>query len=244
MRVGIAEQDRDVVLSALGWWRDAGVDTVIGDDPYDWLGRNRPDPAAKAKPAEAPKPAAAALPDTLEGFRAWLATSDDVPEARWGAQRIAPAGAAADGLMIVTDLPDAEDHAEGRLLAGAPGALFDRMLAAIGRVRETVYLAPLASVRPVGGRVDEASFTRLAQLMRHHVMLARPKRLLLLGDAPSRALLGTGFIAARGHINIVHQQGIKVEAVTSFHPRQLLRQPALKAEAWRDLLLLTQESGS
>jgi len=240
MRAGTIFSDIEHALSALDWWREAGVDVFVGDEPHDWLGRRRVAPAAPAPPQPAP---AAVLPDTLADFQAWLATSDDVPEARWGSGRIAPAGDPAAGLMIVTDLPDADDATDGRLLAGAPGRLFDRMLAAIGRTRETVYLAPLASIRPVGGRIDEPSFVRLAALMRHHVMLARPGTLLLLGDAPNRALLGMGFVAARDRLHIVNHQDVKVNAVASFHPRQLLRQPALKAEAWRDLMLLTGGSG-
>lgn len=239
MRAGTNITDTDAVLSALEWWREAGIDVLVGDEPFDWLSRRPPEPAVRA----APVPAPAALPDTLEAFQSWLTTSPDAPEARWGAGRIAPAGDAAAGLMIVTDLPDPEDAAEARLLAGAPGRLFDRMLAAIGRDRDAIYLAPLASVRPIGGRVDEASLTRLAALMRHHIALVRPKRLLLLGDAPSRAMLGTGFLAARGRLHSINHQGIKVDAVASFHPRQLLRQPSCKAEAWRDLLLLTGDSG-
>lgn len=203
-------------------------------------------PAARHAPPPAPAPTAPALPalpDTLAALQAWIIGDPAAPEARWGTPRIAPTGDPASGLMIVTDLPDDDDSAEDRLLAGAAGRLFDRMLAAIGRDRTSIYLTSLASARPVGGRIDVANQDRLGHILRHHIQMARPKRLLLLGDAPNRALLGMGFLAARGGLRTINHGGIIVEAVASFHPRQLLKQPALKGEAWRDLLLLNGGPG-
>ena len=261
MRVGTGLNDTDALASMLDWWREAGVDLLVDDAPRNWLQPPRPAPTKSSspaasessvtavaarpapRPASPPAPALPALPDTLEALQAWIAGDPAAPEARWGTPRIAPAGNPAGGLMIVTDLPDDEDSAEARLLAGAVGQLFDRMLAAIGRDRASVYLASLASARPVGGRIDPANQEWLGHILRHHIMLARPKRLLLLGDAPNRALLGMGFLAARGSLRTINHGGIKVEAVASFHPRQLLKQPVLKGEAWRDLLLLNGGPG-
>jgi len=47
--IGIAE-----ARSALAWWLDAGVDTLVQEQPRDWL---RPTPSrAPAKVAETPPP--------------------------------------------------------------------------------------------------------------------------------------------------------------------------------------------
>ncbi|MGF7147689.1 DNA polymerase [Sphingomonas zeicaulis] len=251
--------DIDAFASMMGWWHEAGVDFLVDDAPRNWL--QPPRAAAARSPSvtegaaspvarEAPRPDAVPaeaprlkLPDTLDALQTWVANDPAAPEARWGTPRIAPAGDPASGLMIVTDLPDDDDAAEGRLLGGAAGRLFDRMLAAIGHDRASIYLASLASARPVGGRIDGANLEKLGHILGHHVQMARPKRLLLLGDAPNRALLGMGFLAARGSLRTINHGGIKVEAVASFHPRQLLKQPALKGEAWRDLLLLNGGPG-
>ena len=37
--------------------------------------------------------------------------------------------------------------------------------------------------------------------MRHHIALVKPKRLLLLGDAPARALTGQPLASARGKVH-------------------------------------------
>lgn len=227
--------DATSALSLLGWWRDAGVDTGISEAPVDWLARANPTP--EPRPVDQ-APAVALLPGTIEALRAWIAEGDDVPEANWGPIRLAATGDTAAGLMIVADVPDRGDAEAGQLFSGEIGQLFDRMLAAIGRDRASVYLVPLASARPPGGRLDALSAARLAEIAAHHIVLARPKRLLLMGDAPSRALLGMDRRDARGKLRSLNHDGVTIETVATFHPRFLLERPAAKAEAWKDLQLL------
>lgn len=227
---------RASVASALEWWRDAGVDCEIDDAPRDWLARvAAPDavPATVREAAvEAPK-----LPETLAEFAAWRIGAG-TPEAGWPGQALGAQGDPATGLMIVVDMPDREDDAAGALLAGSPGTLFDRMLAAIGRDRRSTYLAALAVKRPPAGRVAPEASEKLDALIRHHLALAAPKRVLALGNAASRALTGLDVANARGSLRVIHHDGGTSEVVASFHPRFLLERPAAKADAWRDLKLL------
>lgn len=236
--------DTAIGASALEWWREAGVDTLVDEAPRNWLAAD-PEPAPTRVPAgaaAAARPAAAApaldFPDTLAAFEAWR-LSDAAPEARWPGPRVGAQGSADGGLMVLLEMPERDD-APDRLLGGTPGALFDRMLAAIGQSRPTVYLAPMAIVRPISGRIPAEVEASLAALIRAQVRLAAPKALLILGNAASRALLGTEVARARGHLHAINHEGGKasVTAVTSFHPRFLLERPAAKAEAWKDLQLL------
>jgi DNA polymerase len=162
----------------------------------------------------------------------WLRDSPDVPEARWGRARVLPAGDPQSDLMILFDAPDA-----GELMGGETGALFDKMLAAIGRDRSSIWLAPFATIRPVG-RVPQEALRRLTAIARHQIGLVAPKRLLIMGDTPSRALLGTEVIPARGEFHSLNLGAATVEAVATYHPRLLLERPACKAQAWKDLQLL------
>lgn len=221
----------DDFASALDWWREAGVDTLVADEPRDWLA-----PPTRAAPVVAPSPAA--MPETLAAFVAWMAATPDLPGDP--AARIAPIGNAASGLMILTDMPDPDDIDAGALFAGAAGRLLDRMLGAIGRDRASAYIAPLLPVRIAGG-MDDDQTARIADIARHHVALAAPKRLLLLGQAASRAILGMEMVAARQKLHEVNHAGGTVFAVASFHPRSLLERPAWKAMAWADLRLVLGE---
>lgn len=231
--------------SLMTWWQDAGVDVVIDETPRNWLVRPvasavapaivAPIVAAPGAPAPA-SPAASPLPDTLDAFQAWLATSDRISMPL--ATRVAPTGDPASGLMVLIDLPEAEDVTTGRLLGGPAGELFDKMIAAMGRSRETLYLAAMAPGRPAGGYVDKAAGELFGKLARHHVGLARPRALLLMGEAPSRTFLNLGFVEARGRTHKIEVGGARITAVSTFHPRTLLQHPQQKRRAWEDLQLL------
>ena len=107
--------------------------------------------------AEIPAPA---LPDTLAAFEAWR-VGPEAPEAGWPGRPIGAQGSAQSGLMILVDLPDREDSDAGVLLSGAVGRLFDRMLAAIGRDRASIYLASVCATRPGAGRIAPEIEVRL-----------------------------------------------------------------------------------
>lgn len=76
-----------------------------------------------------------------------------------------------------------------------------------------------------------------AEIARRHIRLAKPKRLLLLGDGPAQALLGKPLPQARGHVHKI--EGIRT--VVTFHPRHLINRPLDKSLAWKDLLLLMED---
>lgn len=226
------DSGRAEAASALRWWLESGVDVIVQEEPRNWL--------APAKPTAAPQvdsPAISILPDTLEGFRGWLAT----PEAPLGSTRskaILPLGAQGAEVMLLAETPGREEAAAGLPIAGDAWELMQRMLAAIGFTSEQAYCANLACFNAPGTKLGSQQLTQCADVARRHVALARPKRLLLLGDAPSRALLDKPLLEARGHVHSV--EGVRT--VVTFHPRFLLTRPSEKARAWSDLLLLMEEA--
>lgn len=261
-----AEQNFDwaaSVTSLIDWWREAGMDVAIAEQPRNWLLAS---PEASAEPQEqqtepdrpvaAPLTARAAvvsatppprpakpMPTDIAALEAWR-LSDDAPDSSWAGPRIGAAGPSSASLMVIIEMPERDDGAAGTLLSGACGALFDRMLAAIGRSRETIYLVPMCVVRPSTGHIPPDALPQLAATLRHHVQLAGPRRVLVIGNAVSRALLGADINDMRGVLRPINQSSAQhaepIEAVASYHPRFLLERPAAKAEAWKDLLMLAQ----
>lgn len=232
-----ADQNSDwheAVASALDWWREAGVDVELQDSPRDWL--SPPAQAAAAAAVASSAPAPTQLPATLAAFATWR-TGPDVPEAGWRMPLIAASGPVSSDLTVLIEMPEREDAAEGRLLGGAAGRLFDRMLAAIGLDRDRVHIASIAAARPVSGRIPREAVEPLSIIARHYVGLVRPKALLLLGNASCQVMLGDLCQQARGVLRPVNQDGATV-AVASFHPQQLLERPQMKAESWKDLQML------
>lgn len=217
--------------SALQWWEEAGVDTIVGEAPHEWLTTKA---AAPAMPAAA---APEALPATLDAFQAWLAATTDLPFAAASATRAAPAGDPASGLMILVDMPSPD----GALVAGEAGALLDRMLGAIGRGRDSIYLAPLSPARSPTGTIDAGAAQRLAEIARHHIGLVAPRALLLFGDLCGKALLGTPVAGGRGRWHALATQAGPIRTLITIRPEKLVGSPDLKKWVWADLQMLREE---
>lgn len=231
-----------LAASALDWWHDAGVDTLVDDLPRDWLAPlPLPTPIMAPNPAATPAitalaPASAEMPHILAEFLNWR-TGAAVPEAAWSGVSFAATGPENADLMVLVDCPERDDGET--LLSGPAGRLFDRMLAAIVLTRDQIHLASVCAKRPTAGRVQREVETQLAAIAQHHVRLIAPKRLLVLGNAASRAILSTDVREAAGNLRTLnHKGGTVTEVIASYHPRFLLEKPACKAEAWRDLRMV------
>ena len=220
--------DPATAASLLGWWIEAGVDIAIAEEPRDWRRATAPAPIAKGE-----------APTDLPSFRAWLESASGLPLDRAGSRRVLPIGAEGAPVMLLADFPSAQECEAGRPMAGDAWLLAAKMLAAIGIDANEAYLATLACFDAPGARLDGADLERCAELARDHVRLARPERLLLLGDAAAKALTGQPLGSARGRVHRI--EGVR--AVATFHPRWLLQRPSDKALAWKDLQLLMSEEG-
>lgn len=232
-----------VASSVLQWWADAGVDVMVDEEPRDWLRpKSTPEFAAIEAAPAAPEvvPAAPALPDSLDLFQAYLQSSEAIPFAAPSAPRVGPSGDPASGLMIFIDMPAAEDFATGTLLSGEAGQLFDRMLAAIGRDRGSIYLASLSPFRSPNGRFPQAAAAPCAALARHHIALAAPKAVLLMGAACSNILTGQIPAQARGRWHEISTKSGNFKALVTMPPSYLLDQPKAKPLAWADLQMLVE----
>lgn len=245
------------------WWSLAGVDALVGEAPAGWLAAPpandpapvRPKMAAAPEPELAPLPAALQRQEVMEApvakgpaepptewatFQRWLDEHPDVPGSQWDARRVLPVGEAGAPLMLLTAWPEIDDQQGGTLFSGPAGKLLDAMLAAIGTKREQCYLASLAVTRPPGGRCDEVAAAELDRLLWHHLRLAVPDRLLLIGGDITRMAANIALPDARGRLLDLNQDGGKVEAVAIAHPAMLLARPAQKAAAWDSLKLFNR----
>ena len=219
-------------VSALEWWLEAGVDALVTEQPRNWL---TPNPVASPSEISDTPLVDSAIPETLALFREWLPSSG--PTATVTAKVVLPVGNQAAEVMIPAEAPGREEAAAGAPIAGEAWILTQRMLAAIGFSPDQAYLANLSCFHSPGAKPDRKEIERCGEIARKHIALAKPRRLLLFGDAPARALLGKGLAEARGHLH--RPEGIRT--VVTVHPRILLDRPSEKARAWKDLLLLMED---
>lgn len=247
MGLGGLAASRADALSALSWLVEAGVDVLVDDAPRNWLAAPHATPDAPAiEPAAEPAPrrVAAPAPSIDTGATERLIALADTTAALFDAAKalrprpIFADGDPASGVMIIGQDAAPDDAATGRPFSGPSGALLDRMLAAIGRDRSSVYLTNLYLWRSAGGGAASDEETRLSTLiLRRHIELVRPRALLVMGDKPSKALFetDTAITKLRGRwIDITIGEAV-VPALPTFNPAYLLRMPAHKALSWADL---------
>jgi uracil-DNA glycosylase family 4 len=218
----------------LEWWVEAGVDVAVSETPRNWL-----QPAERSVASEGEPAANVAEPshETLAELRDWLANSVRLPLASPTASRILPHGPEDAAVMLLSDSPALEDLAAGQPIGGEAWKLTTKMLAAVGISVDDAYSASLSCFHTPGTRLSEQDRAACAEIACKHIALVRPKRLILFGDGPCRALLGRSLAQARGHIEKI--EGVRT--VATFHPRWLLQRPSDKAKTWADLLLLTED---
>lgn len=228
---GEREYSRAELAGLLEWWAESGVDVAIAEQPRDWLSPAITTLATSAANVAEPSH------ETLNQLRNWLASSVQLPLASGSAQRILPHGPEDAAVMLLSDSPALEDLASGQPIGGEAWALAVKMLSAIAIPPDQAYSASLNCIHAPGARMTEADRAACAEIARKHIALARPKRLILFGEGPCRALLGQQLPAARGHVHKI--EGVRT--VATFHPRWLLQRPSDKAKAWADLLLLMED---
>ncbi|HXE17329.1 MAG TPA: uracil-DNA glycosylase [Stellaceae bacterium] len=259
-------------IALLRWYVEMGADESTGWEPQDRLAPKpaaaRPVSTAApvpATPAPEPVPASAraATPDavvSLTGHPAEAATTLDELAAAVAAfdgcalKRTATNTVFADGvrgapLMIVGEAPGADEDRIGKPFVGRSGQLLDRMLAAIGFSRQTnTYITNIVFWRPPGNRKPTGDeIAACLPFVWRHIALARPRVVLLSGGTATSAILdrGEGITRLRGRWFDLAVPGLdqSVPAIASYHPSFLLRTPARKSEAWRDLLAIQAKFG-
>jgi uracil-DNA glycosylase len=250
-------------IAALKWLVEAGADEATGEAPvnaFEVVAKTAPAPVvSQMQPgAQSARAAKGSVPLTLESPEAAQATArglagaavtlDDLKAAMAGFEGCALKHTASnlvfsDGnpeadIMLVGEAPGADEDRQGKPFVGVSGQLLDRMLAAIGLDRSSVYISNILPWRPPGNRKPSpAEVMSCLPFIARHIELVKPKVLVLVGGTSASNLLDTsqGITRIRGRWVTYEAGGETIPTMPIFHPAYLLRQPALKREAWKDL---------
>jgi uracil-DNA glycosylase len=233
----------------LRWYVAMGADEAIAEQPIDRL-------TTPAAAAALPRPAVAALPDpasarqlaaaatSLAELEAAIRAFDGCALKRTATNTVFADGVSGADLMVIGEAPGADEDRLGRPFVGRSGQLLDRMLAAIGYDRrQNAYITNVLFWRPPGNRkpTNEEIAACLPFVWRH-IALLRPKAVMICGGTATSALLGRaeGITRLRGRWFDLEVEGLDrtLAGMATYHPSFLLRTPARKGEAWRDLLAL------
>jgi DNA polymerase len=248
--------------AALEWLVEAGADEAIAEAPVNRLAAKTsptaPKPAAPAVtrsvPAR-PAPAAgssqvaedaigtaqnlAAAATSLAELRAAMEGFEGCALKRTASHTVFSDGTELAPVMLIGEAPGREEDRIGKPFVGRAGQLLDKMLASIGLDRaRNAYITNVINWRPPDNRdptPEEAA--QCLPFLRRHIELAQPRVIILLGAVAARHVVGKaeGIMRIRGRWMEYRVGDRLVPLMPTLHPAYLLRQPAHKKLAWRDL---------
>jgi DNA polymerase len=135
-----------------------------------------------------------------------------------------------NGLVIITDLPSADDDLSGKILSGSAGEMTDKMLSAIGMSRENVSIIPLLFWRTPGGRTPIREEIDLSMPFVYKMLeMLAPRVVITFGTIATTEIAKTTLNDAHGN-EIISDQGYTIVPV--FHPNYLMLKPSAKKDVW------------
>jgi uracil-DNA glycosylase family 4 len=257
--------DKPPARDLLDFYREAGVDALVGEQPVDrFAAMDAPAPTCAAQPASLPpdletkgrttQPAppapdraalsareAAKTAKSLDELRAMLESFGGCALKATATQLVFADGNPKARVMFVGEAPGRDEDIEGLPFVGRSGKLLDRMLAAIGLDRTQVYIANIVPWRPPGNRTPTPQEQQIClPFILRQIELADPDILVCLGGPSAQALLGIkeGITKTRGRWFPFDTGKRQIRALPTFHPAFLLRSPLQKRFAWRDFLAI------
>lgn len=154
-------------------------------------------------------------------------------------------------LLFVGEGPGADEDQQGRPFVGRAGQLLNDMIEkGMGLRRGQVYIANVVKCRPPENRTPENDeIAACLPFLIRQILAIQPKIICALGSTAAQALrpykgaLG----GVRGVVHPLHvgpaEGGWDTHLAVTYHPAYLLRDPAQKKEAWKDLQLVMRFLG-
>lgn len=188
----------------------------------------------------------AAAPITLETVKSMVARPTDIDSMvrmvaefnhplRSGATNIAMPNIAKNpnGLVIITDMPSADDDLSGQILSGTAGEMIDKMLSAIDMSRDNVSIIPLVFWRTPGGRTPTREEMDLVRpFIDKMLQMLNPRVVITLGTLATTEITQTNLTSVHG-TEIKSDMGYTT--VPIYHPNYLILKPSAKRDVWNAL---------
>jgi uracil-DNA glycosylase len=140
-------------------------------------------------------------------------------------------------LMFVGEAPGHEEDVQGLAFVGRAGQLLTKIIEAMGKKREEVWICNVLKCRPPNNRNPEADEVDACMpFLEEQIRLIAPKVIVTLGTFAAQAVLGTDEPIGRLRGRWRTARGVRV--MPTYHPAFLLRSPDRKKDVWEDLKLV------
>ena len=140
-------------------------------------------------------------------------------------------------LMFVGEAPGRDEDEQGLAFVGRAGQLLTKIIEAMGRRRDDVYIANVLKCRPPNNRNPERDEVETCRpFLDEQIRLIDPRVIVTLGTFAAQALLQTDEPISRMRGQWRTVRGVRV--MPTFHPAFLLRSPERKKDVWEDMKLV------
>ncbi len=142
-------------------------------------------------------------------------------------------------LMIIGEGPGAQEDRQGLPFVGPAGELLTKILLAIERTRDQVYIANIVKCRPPQNRdprPEEVAACR--PYLEQQIALVQPRVIVALGRVAAQTLLGNDYPVGRLRGTWWEVAGVPVRV--TYHPAALLRDANLKRPTWEDMKIVRE----
>jgi len=185
-------------------------------------------------------PAPNLLPGTLTDLPSLAKFLDGCLRCKLGAGRtniVFGQGNPRADLMFVGEAPGRDEDEQGLAFVGRAGQLLTKIIEAMGKTREDVYIANVLKCRPPNNRNPERDEVETCRPFLHEqIRLVSPRAIVTLGTFAAQALLETDEPISRLRGRWRTARGVRV--MPTFHPAFLLRSPERKKDVWEDMKLV------
>ncbi len=186
---------------------------------------------------------AAQRASSIEELQATLANFEQCPLKNTATNLVFGDGCTSARIIFIGEAPGAEEDRRGIPFVGPSGRLLDRMLESIQLDRNKAFISNTIFWRPPGNRSPTSSEVATCMpFVERIIELIDPRILVALGGPAASALLGqaesVGRLRGRWFTYQTPRLPRPIPTTAIFHPAYLLRSPAQKRLAWRDLLAI------
>ena len=210
--------------------REAGIDTLplapgkippVSNVPHEYQ-----TPKAQAE--------CSAPPETLADIQQELASCQRCARNSERTQVVFGVGNPAARLVLVGEHSDAEEERQEEPFPGEAGLLLERILFAMKLSRDDVYICNLLKCRtPHISDSGKAEVAACETSLKRQLAAIAPEMILSLGSFASQTLLQSE--EAIGKLRGRWQSYAGIPLMPTFHPADLLQNPAGKHQVWEDV---------
>jgi uracil-DNA glycosylase family 4 len=243
----VEKSARESLRAELEYFRDLGFRELFTGGPARRTESARSEPAPGPTPIRPGTDAVETRPALRPTIPAEFRSIEELnrfaafcPRCRLSSSRtrmVMGQGSSRTDLMFVGEAPGADEDRQGLAFVGRAGQLLTKIIEAIGRSREDVFIANVLKCRPPENRNPEKDEVEAClPYLREQIRLISPRVIVTLGTFATQAILETDLSIGRLRGRF-HTLGSAL-VMPTYHPAFLLRSPERKKDVWSDMKLV------